>query len=191
MAVRTFVALELSEGLREGILDLIEAMRREGLRASWSRASTLHLTLKFLGDVDEDRLPEVVSAVERAAAKTVPFSFATRRLGAFPSSRRPRVLWVGVDGGDELFRLQGAIEDELSALGFPRERRRFHPHITLGRLREPGSGSLERLLERLGYPEGEVRVSEVTVMSSTLAPAGAIHEKVAGAPLGSGGAGAA
>lgn len=187
MAVRTFVALELSEKLKEGILDLIEEMRGTGLKGSWSRASTLHVTLKFLGDVDEDRLPEIVSAVGTAAGKVPPFSFRTRRLGAFPSSKRPRVLWMGIEGGDELFRLQQAVEEELSAIGFPRERKRFHPHITLGRLREPATGGLEGLLRELGYPEGEVLVDEVRVMRSTLAPGGAIHEKVAGAPLGSGG----
>lgn len=188
MAVRTFVALELSRELKQGILALIEELRGAGVRASWGRASTLHLTLKFLGDVDEDVLDAVVEAVGRAAREVDPFTLETGSLGAFPTPRRPRVLWLGVEPERVLFDLQEAAESELEKLGFPRERRRFHPHITLGRIRDPNAGSVQHLLEALEAPRERVVVNEVRVMKSTLAPSGAVHEPIAALPLGGAGA---
>ncbi len=186
MAVRTFVALELSPKLKDGILSLIEEMKQRGVRASWSRPSTMHLTLKFLGDVEEEAVPGVVRAVRSAAAGVPVFSFVTRSVGAFPSLARPSVVWVGVAPVDELFELHAEIERRLRSLGFPRERRRFRPHITVGRLRGPAAGGFGDLLGHLEAPEEQVVAREVWVMKSTLSPGGAIHEPIAAAPLAGG-----
>ncbi len=183
MSARTFIALELSDNLKEGILALTEELSGRGVRASWARRSTLHLTLKFLGDVEETELREVVDAVARASSGVSSFGFETRSLGAFPSPRRPRVLWVGVEPEVELFALHKALEDELAELGFPRERRRFHPHVTMGRIREPRAESIQEVLDELVAPEERVEVLEVRVMRSTLRPGGAIHELVEAVPL--------
>lgn len=190
MRVRTFVALELSESLKQGILALIEELRDAGVRASWGRASTLHLTLKFLGDVEEELLDDVVDAVGRASQQIHPFTLTTSSLGAFPSPRRPRVLWLGVEPEQGLFDLARATERELEELGFPRERRRFHPHVTLGRIRDPRAESVQALLDALNAPRERVVVNEVRVMKSTLAPGGALHEPISAVPLGGRGAGA-
>ncbi|MFH1690075.1 MAG: RNA 2',3'-cyclic phosphodiesterase [Candidatus Eisenbacteria bacterium] len=186
MTVRTFIALELSEELKEGILGLTDELQERGVRASWARRQTLHLTLKFLGDVEETELPEVVAAVARASSRTSSFDFETRSLGAFPSPARPRVLWAGIEPVDELMALQQAIDGELTKLGFPREKRRFHPHITLGRIRDPRAESVQGILDDLVAPEGRVVATEVRVMRSTLRPGGALHELVQAVPLDSG-----
>jgi len=186
VTVRTFIALELSDGLKEGILTLNEELRKRGVRASWSRRQTLHLTLKFLGDVEETDLPEVVAAVVRASIWVRPFDIETRSLGAFPSPARPRILWVGIEPADDLMALQQAIDGELTKLGFPREKRRFHPHITLGRIRDPRAESVQGILDDLVAPEERVAVTEVRVMRSTLRPGGALHELVQAVPLDSG-----
>jgi 2'-5' RNA ligase len=183
VSVRTFVALELSDRLKEGILALAEEFRARGVRASWAKRPTLHLTLKFLGDVEESELPEVVAAVARASSGVSAFDLETVRLGAFPSPRRPRVLWVGVRPCDELFALHEGLEDELSELGFQRERRRFHPHVTIGRIRDPRAESVQTILDELVAPEERVVVEEVRVMRSTLRPEGALHELVEAVPL--------
>jgi 2'-5' RNA ligase len=183
LSARTFIALELSDKLKEGILALTEELRGRGVRASWARRSTLHLTLKFLGDVEETELPEVVGAVARASSRVSSFGFETRSLGAFPSPRRPRVLWVGVEPEVELFALHKAVEGELAELGFPRERRKFHPHVTIGRIREPRAESIQEVLDELVAPEERVEALEVRVMRSTLRPGGAIHELVEAVPL--------
>jgi 2'-5' RNA ligase len=183
LSVRTFVALELSERLKEGILALAEEFRARGIWASWAKRPTLHLTLKFLGDVEETELPEVVAAVERASSGVSTFDLETARLGAFPSPRRPRVLWLGVAPCDELFALHAALDEELAALGFQRERRRFHPHVTIGRMRDPRAESVQAMLDELVAPKETVAVEEVRVMRSTLRPEGALHELVEAIPL--------
>lgn len=182
MSVRTFIALELSEAAKAGILAVIRELHAAGVRASWARSSTIHLTLRFLGDVEERRLEDVVTAARRAAASTAAFDVSTSRLGAFPSPRRPRVIWVGVEAPNELYELRDSIESELAALGFERESRRFHPHVTLGRIRAEGA-DLTRLLGDTAVPEEGTRVRCLRVMKSTLASAGAIHEVVEELPL--------
>jgi RNA 2',3'-cyclic 3'-phosphodiesterase len=184
VAVRTFVALELSPPLKAGILRLAETLRRKGVHASWARDETLHLTLKFVGDVEEADVPDLIEAVRRAASRCRPFAFETRGVGAFPSPRRPRVVWVGVVPIDALFDLQGELELELAALGVPCEERRWSPHITVGRIRDTqGSTDLETTLAALRCPEETVAVSDVLVMKSVLSPSGAIHEPIARVPL--------
>lgn len=184
MGVRTFVALELSPPLKAGILRLAETLARKGVRASWARDATLHLTLKFAGDVAEADIPDVVEAIGRAALRCRPFAFETRGVGAFPSPRRPRVIWVGVVPVVALFDLQGDVERELAALGVQREERRWSPHITVGRIRDPeDTGDLETTLAVLRCPEETVAVSDVLVMKSMLSPSGAIHELIARVPL--------
>ncbi len=176
--MRVFIALELSDAARAGILAVIGEFRQRGVRASWSRTSTIHLTLQFLGDVEESELENVVEAVRSCAADVAPFRMSIGGLGAFPSPRRPRVIWVGVDAPDELYELQERIEGALTELGIKRERRRFHPHVTLGRLRD-STADVERLLGQLTAPVESTRVDSVRVMKSTLASSGAIHEVVA------------
>lgn len=183
MPVRTFVALELSEAAKEGILAFVEELKRLGVRASWARRQTLHLTLKFLGDVEENDLPEVVAAVARASSQVSRFVLETRSAGAFPSPRRPRVLWIDVAPCEELYALASAVESELAELGFAKERRRFHPHVTLGRIRDPRADSVLPLLEELTAPQERTVVSDVRVMRSTLRPGGALHELVEAVPL--------
>jgi 2'-5' RNA ligase len=184
MAVRVFVALELPEPLTEGILGLARRLRDSGVRASWCGRGTIHLTLKFLGDTEESELPHVVAAVAAAALNVPRFSFDLSRLGAFPSPRNARVIWVGVEPVDALFDLRKAVESELSAIGIPRDRRRFHPHITVGRVRGRAPEDTADILAGLPVPGGSVTVTEVRVMRSTLNPGGAIHEVIEAIPLG-------
>ncbi len=183
MTVRTFIALQLSDALEENILALVGELRGRGVRASWAKPSTMHLTLRFLGDVEEDMIEDVVAAVGAAAHDVPGFTMTTNSLGAFPSSRRPRVLWVGVDPVEELYALHEGVERELASIGFQREHRRFHPHITLGRMRDPGAESLTGLLETLQAPCESVAVREVRIMKSTLKAGGAVHEQLAAVPL--------
>ncbi len=186
--IRTFVALELSGALKRGILNLARELERRGVRASWPQAETLHLTLKFLGDVEEALIPDVVAAIGVAASDVSPFAFDSRSVGAFPSLRQPRILWVGVEPVQELYELQGGIERELCVLGFPEEHRRFKPHITIARLREPLNSSDDRegggVFAGLAAPDERTWVTEIEVMKSTLARGGALHERLAVVPLG-------
>ncbi|HEX8097339.1 MAG TPA: RNA 2',3'-cyclic phosphodiesterase, partial [Pyrinomonadaceae bacterium] len=123
------------------------------VRASWDRAEKLHVTLKFLGEVEAQRAERLSSAAARAARASGPFQLTIEGTGTFPPHGPPKVLWVGVgDNSGGLARLQQRLEDECSKEGFTREQRAFHPHLTLARLRRPqGARRLAALHKEMGF----------------------------------------
>jgi 2'-5' RNA ligase len=188
MKIRTFVCVELPEAERER-LGLFQArLRAHGARISWASTATMHLTLAFLGDVDESRVADVVAATERGAAAAEAFELRVAGCGGFPSLARPRVLWAGL-GGDvaALVALQSRVVRELVGVGFPREERGFKPHLTLGRVKDDRDRALRAVADELARErfEGDpFTVAEALVMKSELHQAGARHTPLARAPLG-------
>jgi len=147
----------------------------------------LHLTLKFLGSVPEERIDAVAGALREASTDTSPFQARIRGLGAFPTARRPRVVWAGVtDGAPDMIELARRIDAALASLGFPRDERPFSPHVTLGRVREPGRNPA--LTEALGSAAtrefGQMRVPSASLMRSELNPRGARYTELATVRLG-------
>jgi 2'-5' RNA ligase len=179
--MRTFLALVPSEAEQARLADAAAGLRDAGFPVRWVPAGNVHLTLKFLGEVSEERVREVCSAVDGAAAGVGPFKMAVGRFGAFPSLRRPQVIWVGVELDSTLGSLQESVEEALASLGFPREERRFRPHMTLGRARKRVSPNefrgLDDLVSRMEYHDA-FRIRSVDVMSSRLMPQGAIYDAV-------------
>lgn len=149
-----------------------------------------HLTVKFLGEVRPDQLPAISAAVAEAVRDRPPFDLLLEGVGAFPSRDHPRVVWVGATrGATEVADVAARIATALVPLGFPRERGRFVPHLTLFRVRSPGERRrAEALLSGAepAPPTREVRVTEVVLKESTLTPRGAIHQTRATFPLGGG-----
>ena len=191
--LRAFIAVELPPAAREAVEGVIRDLRAtagDGVR--WVRPEGVHLTLKFLGDIDADAVPDVSRALDRCAAPTAPFDIFLEGVGAFPNARRPRVVWVGLGGGLEpLLGLQQSIEGGLEALGYARERRAFTPHLTLGRVRDRISPAQVRALsEALGVvsvaPGVEMPVREVSLIKSDLRPSGAVYTRLHAAGLGGG-----
>jgi 2'-5' RNA ligase len=138
---RLFVGVRPSMVTVARLGEVAEALARRattaGVAIRWLPSATYHVTLKFLGWTRRDGVPAVVDAITRACATASPVSFDVARLGAFPSRERASVVWAGVGGGgDALGRIAGALDDELAALGFAKEKRPFHAHVTLGRLRD-------------------------------------------------------
>jgi 2'-5' RNA ligase len=173
--VRLFVAINLPDDVRQGILRAAEPVRRLGLPVKWVDAAGIHLTLKFLGEVVDGRVGELGAGLERAARGARPFTLPIGGFGAFPTAARARVVWVGCEAVPALELLQHGIEKEYAALGFPLEGRPFRPHVTLGRAKAEARGGVRGLAEplaRLVY-DGEVVVRSVELMQSQLAPAGA------------------
>lgn len=184
--IRTFVAINLNTELKGEVEQVMQEFShiRE---VRWLNSQQIHLTLKFLGGVEEGRLDEVFTGVERAALGCRPFEMSLRGLGVFPNLRRPRVVWVGVrTESDHLTRLAEDVDKTLAELGFPREERTFRPHITLGRVGKQlaTASELSRVVEeRADLSVGNMLVERVSVMKSTLSPQGAIYDQLKGFDL--------
>jgi len=175
--------------VRARLAAAVDELRRAAAAhgVGWVRPENLHLTLKFLGPVDEPRLVDVRAALAGAAALAAPFELAVAGLGAFPTPARPRVVWAGVDrGGAALAALAGAVEDALAPLGVPREARAFSAHVTLGRVRQPrGDPALAAALAAAaGRGFGVLRVARLSLMRSDLSPNGARYTEIDGWALG-------
>jgi len=185
--VRTFVAVELPGQVHRKVNALVEALSHSGANVKWVETENLHLTLKFLGDIDLREVHHVCRAVEEATREVEPFELLLRGAGAFPDPTRPRTLWIGVDTGvEEMVALQTRIEDSLHKLNFPRENRRFTPHLTIGRVKtgEAGLAELEALIAKHANKEfGLVEVDEVTVFSSQLYRKGPLYDVLSHAKL--------
>jgi len=188
---RTFVAVALPPAAVRALEDLMARLRRlpEGQVCRWSAPETIHMTLKFLGDVPDARLPAVYAAVDRAAAGAAPFAFEIRGLGCFPNPRRPNIVWAGLeDPAGRLAPLAAGIDRALAAEGFPRETRPYRPHLTIGRVRRGAHPAEAAALGAVvaGWPDealAEVAVETVTVFGSRLTPAGPVHTALHASPL--------
>ncbi len=182
--LRTFIALEIPDGVRAAAAKLIERLRSQGAKVTWTAPENLHVTLKFLGDVDVTSVAAVCDAVARATEAISPFRVSFAGAGAFPDIARPRVLWLGVDEGVEpLVFLHSQIEEQLAELTFPFDGRRFAPHVTLGRVRGPGSALTEQLETDANLKAGDMLVEEVIIYSSELTPDGPFYMPMGRAPL--------
>jgi len=186
--IRTFIAVAVSDGVRTRIADLIGHLRTSGAKTSWTKPANMHLTLKFLGDTSETRIPDVCRAVSGAVERIAPFQLALTGAGAFPNDRRPRTVWIGAEQGSrEICELAEMIETALHAGGFPREHRRFKPHLTIGRVRGGGPAQIElgRLIgSHTEFEAGTSPIDEVLVFASHLASSGPTYQVLGRAPLG-------
>lgn len=176
-AVRAFICIEVPSTIKGRIAGLQESLRSGGGRVSWVKPSNIHLTLKFLGDVPPAKMEAVRLAVERAASPLREFAIEVKGAGCFPSPKNPRVLWVGLAGVPEgLRQLHAAIEDGLEREGFPRESKRFSPHLTVGRIRDPkGASRVGEDLIAAGFEAETFQAGEVILMRSDLNPEGSIY----------------
>lgn len=185
--LRTFLAVEIDDSVRQQAAALIERLRAVVDGVSWVAPQNLHITLKFLGHVAASRIAEVSQAVRQAVAAATPFEFESRGLGAFPRVERPNNLWIGCgEGAQSLVALAERLDQALGQLGFARESRALVPHLTLGRVRRGGKppANLVRLLrEHAEFVAGRSRVRHVVLFSSQLTPRGAIYTPLDHAPL--------
>jgi len=189
--IRTFVAVELDSAIKSALRQVQSQLK--GSKVShigrWVSPDSIHLTLKFLGYVPVSQVEEIKQALARASQCCGPFSISLSGSGCFPNARRPRVLWVGVGGDlERLTRLQHAVDEELSRLGFKSEERSFEPHLTLARIRD-NAGPQER--EEMGRLITGARVDtaasmvvrQISLMRSDLQPSGPVYTCLAEVPL--------
>ena len=189
---RTFVAIDLPADVRRALSGLrFQMSQQEADPVRWLRAEGIHLTLSFLGDVDVALIPAISARLSDAAAKSGPFALRLANVGAFPSLRRPRVFWVGLSGEtDRLRLLHSRVQGALSQVGFAPERRRFDPHLTVGRIRQDSRPEDPRLAGEafsrvmVPGPATPIPVDAIMLFRSHLRPAGAEYERLHEAPLG-------
>jgi RNA 2',3'-cyclic 3'-phosphodiesterase len=184
--IRTFIAIELNELLHRALGEVQEELKQE--RAArlvrWVAPESIHVTIKFLGDVDAERLYTLQRAVSAACTGIAQFGFELRGIGAFPNLQRPNVIWVGAQGQIEVAALLAEkIEAACAALGFPKEERPFTPHLTLGRVKREASFDDKRIVgEMISKAQvgiiGAVQVERVSVMKSELRPGGSIYTRL-------------
>ena len=188
--LRLFVAVTLPSEAREAIARLIHALRAadvSGLRLV--NPEGVHLTLKFLGNVDRSLLPALADALDAAGEGAAPFALQLSGVGAFPNPRSPRVLWAGVLGDTlSLAALAHRVDEASSTLGFSRERRPFSPHLTLARVRESASAHERQhsasIIKDIGLaPTQPFSVQAFHLVRSTLTPSGPIYETVHTIPM--------
>jgi 2'-5' RNA ligase len=192
--LRTFIAIELDDKLRNSLGRLQDQLREQVVPGSvrWVRPEGIHLTLKFLGDTPLEEVEEVKVALAQAAATVGPFTFRLAGLGCFPSTRQPNVVWVGLhESSGTLTRLRDAVEADVAPLGFPTENRPFKPHLTLGRVQRTGSRRQPSAARGIGEVVavttigtiGEMTAHTVSYIRSDLKPSGAVYTTLSEARL--------
>ncbi len=189
---RGFIALELSSALRGQLAAVIGRLTRTTpLRSvNWDRPDKIHLTLKFLGSIPTGDLSRLQDALTTAARACAPFSFAVTELGCFPNFKRPRVVWAGVAASDALrvIELQKSVEAELAQLSYPRDDRRFSPHVTLGRVRRevrPAEAAQvgQAVRAEAAAHFGNQAVNQIVLVKSDLQRGGSIYTRLFAADL--------
>jgi 2'-5' RNA ligase len=175
--MRLFVAMSLSSEIRERLAAVQDRLRRAQADVSWVRPENIHVTLKFLGEAEEKRLPSILLALGEVSRVGTPFPMAVAGVGSF-GGRVPRVIWVGLrDGAQPLMDLARQVEGALARLGFPKEKREFTAHLTLGRVRSPRNAEtlLAALQECRTEEFGAVAAVAFELIQSELRPSGSVY----------------
>lgn len=181
--MRTFIAIELSDEIRSSLAQIESHLKYSGADVKWVDEKNIHLTLKFLGEIDEEKCDKIKAILDQIAGSTGSFEISVKDIGAFPKIDHPRVIWVGLDkGAAESKLLAEKIDETLSGIGFEKETRPFTAHLTIGRVRS--SKNKQALKEKIGsFGLQEARnkrqvVSSIILFQSKLTPKGPIYTKL-------------
>lgn len=177
--IRLFVAITIADVVRQRLAGLSGGVPG----ARWMEPESLHLTLRFIGDVHEDQAIDIDAAL--TALRAPSFALTLEGVGVFGSARRARILWAGVERNEALNHLQAKVESAMVRCGLPAEERKFSPHVTLARLRDPPPDRLGRFLSDNGlFRAGPMAVDRVTLYRSHLGNGGSVYEALSDYPLG-------
>lgn len=178
--MRLFVALDIPEETRRAIRELISRLQPVARGAKWVRPEGVHITLKFIGWVGDERVEKIKECLARVRPRA-PIPVAFRNFGFFPNERRPRIFWIGIESGRELATLASEVETQLAALGIPKEERDFKPHLTLARFKtNEGVPQMQKMLASMPMQDfGAMHATEFHLYQSMLKSNGAIYTKLA------------
>ncbi len=182
MEVRSFLAFELPENIKEIISRVSGEMKKSPLNIRWVKTGNIHLTVIFIGDILTDILDDMESHVSEVCSNYGPFKIAVNGTGVFSNRRNPRVLWVGLDGEiDRMSDFKKTLQKRLKPFGIKEEKRRFNPHLTLGRFRKGAKSDVhldDLLLTYKSLMSQECMLSELVLFKSDLKPSGAVYTKL-------------
>ena len=183
--IRAFIAIELPQALKSEITHLQEQIKAKSrVPVRWVNPDNIHLTLKFLGDINVDIVDDIIRAIGEAARGSNPIHLGVKGLGVFPNPKRVQIIWVGLTGGlDKLTNLQQRIDNAVAGLGFPREKRPFSPHLTIARLRDRATPaerqSMGQLIGETGFTSQlDFNAGSVNLMKSQLTREGPIYSRL-------------
>lgn len=187
MKIRSFLAFELPPEIKGVLSRVSEEMRRSLPDLKWVKIEGIHLTVVFLGYVEEEAIGPLGAQAGSVCEGYGPFRLLLQGAGVFPNARRPNVLWAGLDGDlERLAAFRDELQEALVPFGIKEEKRRFRPHLTLARFRKGGGERrrLEELLERYGDLSSPVwRLEEMVLFKSDLKPVGAVYTRLKAWPL--------
>jgi len=189
--VRAFIAIDLPPNLQDRLSQLSNALKKEmgDVPIRWVATENMHLTMKFLGDVSLNNLDVLTNILIREAAVREPMVISLGGVGAFPKTRRPRIIWAGMEAPPELASLQRGIDKQTARVGYAREQRPFSPHITVGRVSRNATPDHVRIIgdvlstQNIGFL-GVARVREVHLFRSDLQSGGVVYSHLFSAPFG-------
>ena len=184
--IRSFIAIDLPEETRKALSAIQEQLKQSRAEVRWVKPSSIHLTLKFLGNVHLAQVKDIATAAAQVVQSEPVLTLCAADLDCFPNKRNPRVIWVGMGGEVErLARIQAKMEKDLIPLGFAPEKRQFRPHLTLGRVKDKRNRqALTDTIASLKLPEfNSFDVAEIILYKSDLRPTGAIYTKLHRMPL--------
>lgn len=176
-SVRTFIAVNLPDEVRIRIGEFQKTLQENRGPVKWVKPEGVHITLKFLGNVEASRISEISKVLEIILRKYAPFSVTIGGVGCFPHPKRPNVLWIGIHEGKEILtNMAREIDSALDRLGVPKEARPFSPHVTIARIGK--GGKVQTIVDRMfqkGFAPHSFSVSAVDLMKSQLTPQGALY----------------
>ncbi len=180
--MRTFIAIGIPDEVKAMLIEAQRSLKNSGaVDASWPRPEGIHLTLKFLGEVSESKIPDISNGLRHAVKGNGPFRLELGSIGTFPNSKKTRVVWVGLSGEvEKLSRLQATVEDAMTGIGFERDERSFTPHLTLGRIKfiRSRDGWIKALAEAKDIRPSGFDVVAIYLMKSELTPSGALYTEI-------------
>jgi 2'-5' RNA ligase len=172
--VRLFIAIEIPEQVKDYVIGVEEQLKNKDDNITWVKPENMHLTLKFLGEVDDGKANSIIEALKQV--KFEPFEAALSDIGAFPGFNYMRVLWVGLEPHDKINALQQQVDEKMKAAGFPRDDR-FHPHLTIARVKFiKHKAELTDKLKKIQIEKLSFNVSKIKLIKSTLTPKGPVYE---------------
>jgi 2'-5' RNA ligase len=186
MLLRCFIAIEIPESIKKSIAEIIDSLKESGPDVKWVSDQNIHITLQFLGETKESLIPDIKEALHKILATYSPFYIKIAGVGCFPSGRRPRVIWVGMEEPQTLINLYKDINEEMAKFGYQKDERGFTPHVTIGRVKpNRNTGELLRRLDEIrAIRFSDFEVQGIRLMKSELKPSGAIYHSLAEIPFG-------